>query len=155
MSPSEAVTPSSPEADAPPLSGRWLRFWQPQHQPAPGWVAALALLGAFNPAPIALAGIHHFYLGRPRWGVLYLLLGWTPIPRVACALEGVGYLVLALHQGIPGAWPWPRRMPQTEIAAQAQAIATAIRELDRLRQEGLITEREFEQQRRQLLGEDG
>jgi len=34
---------------------------------------------------------------------------------------------------------------------QTQAIATALRELEQLRQEGLISEQEFEQNRRSLL----
>ena len=35
--------------------------------------------------------------------------------------------------------------------SQVKAIAEAMRELDRLREDGLLTEYEFEQKRRQLL----
>jgi hypothetical protein len=36
-------------------------------------------------------------------------------------------------------------------APQVKAIAEALRELDQLREDGLVTEYEFEQKRRQLL----
>ena len=126
-------------------------LWGTRDRPAPVVVAALAFIGAFTPTPIAPTGLHKFYLGRPRWGVLYLLLGWTPIPRVACALEGLGYLIIALNQGHLGGSLLPQGSTKSGIAAQTQAMVAAIRDLERLRQEGLITEQEFEQQRRQLL----
>ena len=129
-------------------------FWSSREHPTPVVVATLAFIGAFTPTPIALTGLHQFYLGRPRWGVLYLLLGWTPIPRVACALEGLGYLIIALNQGPLGGPLLPQGSAKSEIAAQTQAMVAAIRDLERLRQEGLITEQEFEQQRRQLLETD-
>ncbi|MDA0267292.1 MAG: SHOCT domain-containing protein [Cyanobacteria bacterium] len=111
--------------------------------------AALAFAGALNPLPLPLAGLHKFYLGHPRWGVIYLLLNWTQVPRIACALEGVWYLL-----------PWPGDRltptapsvhPQMTLAQQTQLVAATIRDLEQLRQDGLITEWEFEQQRRQLL----
>lgn len=125
------------------------------------WVtaAALAFAGAFNPLPFPLTGLHKVYLGQPLWGGVYFLLGWTQVPRVACFLEGVWYVtgcqqfnfnVLKLSQ---------RRFstPQTGwvTSEQTQAIATALRELDKLRQEGLISEYEFEQKRRQLFEQIG
>lgn len=84
------------------------------------------------------------------------MLNWTQIPRIACVLEGVWYLL-----------PWPEHrgalispilMPKAQgstdhgtLAQQTQLVAATIRDLEQLRQEGLITEWEFEQQRRQLL----
>ncbi len=47
----------------------------------------LALSGA-----LTISGLHKFYLGQPLRGVLYVLLSWTPIPKVACAIEAVWYL---------------------------------------------------------------
>ena len=52
--------------------------------------AILAFAGTFLPTP--LTGLHKFYVGQPWWGLLYMLLSWTPIPRVASAIEGVWYL---------------------------------------------------------------
>lgn len=37
-------------------------------------------------------GAHKFYLGRPVFGVIYLLLCWTPIPWVIGILEAITYI---------------------------------------------------------------
>jgi len=111
--------------------------------------AALAFAGALVPFPIT--GIHKFYLGQPIWGGIYLLLGWTQIPRIACAVEGVWFLsrsqrlqdsTTSLGGDVPDG---------VRASEQTQAIAIALRELEQLRQEGLISEQEFEQNRRSLL----
>lgn len=115
-------------------------------QPKRGIAIILALLGTITP----LAGLHKFYVGQPLWGVIYLLLWSTPMPRIACAIDAVWYLVqeseqFQLHfQGFG----------QTHAGIEPQqvsAIANALRELDRLREDGLVSEYEFEQKRRQLL----
>jgi TM2 domain-containing membrane protein YozV len=110
--------------------------------------AGLAWLGVFIP------GVHKFYLGQPVWGVVYLLLSWTPIPRVACAVEGA----LLLGQSEDAfAQRWGAK-PSTSGSVDANhinALGAALRELDALRQEGLISELEFEHKRRQLLDQAG
>ncbi|MGD1908055.1 MAG: SHOCT domain-containing protein [Leptolyngbyaceae cyanobacterium] len=119
--------------------------------------AALAFAGALNPLPLPLAGLHKFYLGDPRWGVVYLLLNWTQIPRIACALEGVWYLLPWAGRDISLVTLGSGQASETKIALaqQTQVMAATIRELEKLRQEGLVTEWEFEQQRRQLLETPG
>lgn len=107
----------------------------------------LALLGTITP----LAGLHKLYLGQPLWGVIYLLLWTTPIPRIASAIDAVWYLVQDLEQfqlqfnGQSDRYLNPNNM------TPLSAIADDLRELDRLREDGLVTEYEFEQKRRQLL----
>lgn len=106
----------------------------------------LAWLGVLAP----VSGFHKFYLGQPIWGTLYLLLSWTPIPRVACAVEG--FLLLAQPaDAFASLETSPSRAKGGLDPAQVSALGTALRELDALRQEGLISELEFEQKRRQLL----
>lgn len=110
---------------------------------------ALALLGTITP----ISGLHKFYLGQPLWGLIYLALFATPIPQIASAVDLVWYLVKG-HEGGQfngglGAWlDRPAVDPQVQ---QMPAIAEAIRQLEQLRQEGLVSEYEFEQKRRQLL----
>lgn len=115
---------------------------------------SLAWLGA-----VLFPGLHKFYLGQPRWGVAYLLLSWTPIPRIACAVEGVWLLTQppeffeAIQAASSNAAPSTSSgaaVPPIDVA-QVNALGSALRELDRLRQEGLLSELEFEQKRRQLL----
>ncbi|ASC69813.1 hypothetical protein XM38_007420 [Halomicronema hongdechloris C2206] len=117
----------------------------------------LALVGALTPTPFPLAGLHKFYLGQPGWGTLYLILGWTQISRIACAIEAVWYLTQpeSAFQARVAAKVNPAALGagQTDVAAPALTLqlATALRELEHLRQEGLISEYEFESQRRTLL----
>ncbi|MBR8826306.1 MAG: NINE protein [Gomphosphaeria aponina SAG 52.96 = DSM 107014] len=104
----------------------------------------LALLGTVTP----LAGIHKFYLGQPLWGILYFILNWsTPMAQIACAIEAVWFFVQDLEQ-------FNVRFNDQLAGSRGVAvkdIATAVRELDQLRLDGLISEYEFEQKRRQLI----
>lgn len=124
---------------------------------------SLAFAGAL-PTPLPLAWLHKFYLGQYLWGVAYLLLAPTGIAQVACCLEGIWYLSQSDDA-------FSDRFPKSSLAANigasaevisnsasstspdriAAQVATALRDLDRLRQEGLMTEYEFEQKRRKLL----
>ncbi|ABA20553.1 conserved hypothetical protein [Trichormus variabilis ATCC 29413] len=101
---------------------------------------------------VSISGLHKFYLGQPLWGLLYVLLSWTPIPKVASAIEGVWYLAQdeeAFDRNFNLGKPAVKQSPY--VVNQVGAIADALRELDNLRQDGLISEYEFEQKRRQLL----
>jgi TM2 domain-containing membrane protein YozV len=115
---------------------------------------ALAWAGALAPSPIPLSGLHKFYLGQPGWGVLYLLLSWTQIPRIACAIEGV-WMLTQPQEAFTNHWGQQvdsqADASSTIDPAQVNALGLALRELDTLRQDGLISELEFEQKRRQLL----
>jgi TM2 domain-containing membrane protein YozV len=113
----------------------------------------LALAGIVMP----VSGLHKFYLGQPGWGILYVLLSWTAIPKIASVIEGIWYIcqnqddfdsnfnnMLPLQPATVAATP-------TVDPDQVGAIAEALRHLDQLRQDGLISEYEFEQKRRQFL----
>ena len=119
----------------------------------------IAAILAFTGTVIPISGLHKFYLGQPLWGLLYVLLSWTPIPHVASAIEGFWYLSqdgdefdrnfnLDLEQAT--FWRMPNRPPAVD-PTHVSAIADALRQLDCLRQDGLISEYEFEQKRRQML----
>lgn len=119
--------------------------------------AVLALTGVLNPGPFPLTGLHKFYAGQPLWGGIYLILGWTHISRIACAIDGLWYLLQYYQEEPSPPLPLVRISTQTAVMAsqQTQAIAIALRELEKLRQEGLISEDEFEQKRRNLLDKLG
>lgn len=109
----------------------------------------LAIASAVSP----VSGLHKFYLGQPIWGIVYLLLSWTPIPKIASVIEAAWYFLQnnsefdqrfnALASSIHSAGASP--------ANTMNAVAEALRQLESLRQEGLISEYEFEQKRRQLI----
>jgi TM2 domain-containing membrane protein YozV len=116
----------------------------------------VAAILAFSGTLVPVSGLHKFYLGQPLWGVLYLLLSWTPIPRVASAIEGFWYLVQdgeEFDRNFNADTVVAFRSPvRSAVDPQnVNALADALRQLESLRQEGLISEYEFEQKRRQLL----
>ena len=111
----------------------------------------IAAILAFS-GTLTISGLHKFYLGQPLWGILYVLLSWTPIPKVACAIEGVWYLTqdeetfdryFNLCESV--------MKVSTQVGNQVESVANALRELETLRQDGLISEYEFEKKRRQML----
>lgn len=114
---------------------------------------AIALISTIFPLP--MAGLHKFYLGQPMWGIIYLLLWYTPIPRLASAIDAVWYFVQgedSFHCQFNPLFPAGSEIPTGETnPQQVIGIAEALRELDRLRADGLVSEYEFEQKRRQLL----
>lgn len=55
---------------------------------------AAALLALF----LGGFGIHKFYLGRPLWGILYLLFCWTLVPALVAFIEAIVYLCTSDEQ---------------------------------------------------------
>jgi TM2 domain-containing membrane protein YozV len=115
--------------------------------------AALAFVGVVSPIP--LAGLHKFYLGQTWWGVGYLLMAEPGVSRIASAIEGIWYLFqdkATFDRNFNGI-----ELPTAPAASDVvnpehiSSIAQALRHLDQLRQDGLISEYEFEQKRRSLL----
>lgn len=120
-----------------------------------------ALLALVSAIPMLPSGLHKFYLGQRQWGVVYLLLCWTPIPRFASALEGIWYLFQDQDEfdqnfnRLTAAGSQVKGVSVPVEPTHVSAIADALRQLDQLRQDGLLSEYEFEQKRRQLLDRIG
>jgi TM2 domain-containing membrane protein YozV len=112
----------------------------------------VAIILAFAGMTIPVAGFHKFYLGQPVWGIVYLLLSWTPIPHIASAIEAVWYLTqdsTHFDNNFNSVDPQITKSPLH--SHPMTTVADSIRELDKLRADGLISEYEFEQKRRQWL----
>ncbi len=112
---------------------------------------SVAAILAFS-GTLTVSGLHKFYLGQHFWGLLYVLLSWTPIPKVASAIEGVWYLAQD-EEAFDRNFNFGKSAIKNsqQVSNNVGAMAEALRELDALRQDGLISEYEFEQKRRQLL----
>jgi TM2 domain-containing membrane protein YozV len=112
----------------------------------------VAIILAFAGVVLPVAGFHKFYLGQPLWGIIYLLLSWTPIPHMASAIEAVWYLTQDRIYFEGNFNATNTFAPALPTATQPMiSMAESIRELDKLRADGLISEYEFEQKRRQWL----
>ncbi|HHP7244844.1 MAG TPA: SHOCT domain-containing protein [Elainellaceae cyanobacterium] len=125
----------------------------------------LAFLG------IVVPGLHKFYLREWRWGMVYLILGITHVPQIAGVIEGLWYWSQSddefdhnfnrtisfpsLHNHTqPESIDVKPRIDDALYSSQSdsiEAIANAVRQLEALRQDGLMSEYEFEQKRRRLL----
>ncbi|MBW4442751.1 MAG: SHOCT domain-containing protein [Plectolyngbya sp. WJT66-NPBG17] len=118
--------------------------------------ALLAIAGAI---PIAggfhLVGLHKLYLGQRWWCLIYLALALTgsKIAWIAALFDAVFYLIQNPDEFDVNFND--EAVPETgTISLQSNAVVTiseSLRELDQLRQDGLISEYEFEQKRRKLL----
>jgi TM2 domain-containing membrane protein YozV len=130
--------------------------------------AVLAFAGVL---PLAVPGFpglhlvagHKLYLGQWRWALLYMVLAMMPVPWVANMawmaglFEGIWYLTQDPEEfdlnfnSDDSAVPLASSGPVTKTVRTVADITDAVRDLEQLRQEGLISEYEFEQKRRQLL----
>jgi TM2 domain-containing membrane protein YozV len=106
---------------------------------------------AFLAMLLGWLGAHKFYLGRPVAGVLYLLFCWSGIPGLVGLVEGIFYLVQSDSEFNRKYAP---RLAYDTPRYLGDPIDT-LRRLEALRQEGLISEEEFESKRRQLLDRIG
>jgi TM2 domain-containing membrane protein YozV len=112
----------------------------------------VAVILAFLGVALPVAGFHKFYLGQPLWGIVYLLLSWTPIPHIASAIDAVWYLTQASERFDSNFNSASLSLSASAIVAHPMtSVAESIRQLDKLREDGLISEYEFEQKRRQWL----
>lgn len=102
-----------------------------------------------------LVGLHKLYLGQRWWCLIYVALALTGSKAawIAGLFDAAFYLIQnpdefdanfndepLLESGTVGIKPNP-----------VVAVSDSLRELDQLRQDGLISEYEFEQKRRKLL----
>jgi TM2 domain-containing membrane protein YozV len=113
-------------------------------------------------------GAHKFYLGRTGAGIAYLLFSWTFIPSVIAFVEGIVYLTMApedfnaKYNALPGggyAMLPGQQQPQQIVvnvaqqsSAPAKSVAEELKALNDLRMQGALTEEEFADQKRKLLG---
>ncbi|MFZ9736526.1 MAG: NINE protein [Prochlorotrichaceae cyanobacterium] len=124
---------------------------------------AMILALASGLAPIS--GFHKFYLGQRQWGIVYLLLSLfpptLPIPHIASLFELVWYLLQdsvefdanfnggQLSERSDRVDTWTHQASRASEAVKA--VEEAVNRLEKLRQDGLISELEFEEKRRVLL----
>ncbi|QDZ41508.1 hypothetical protein FRE64_10740 [Euhalothece natronophila Z-M001] len=118
----------------------------------------LAVVGAISP----IAGFHKFYLRQYRWGLFYLLISVILTPQPLNDFWFFSYLGVAqVASGLEAMWYFLQSEAEFqgrfsgEFASDPKLVAQtteAIRKLDELRADGLLSEYEFEQQRRQLMG---
>lgn len=129
-------------------------------------VAALLaiFLGAF--------GVHHFYLGNKKLGILYLVFCWTFLPGFIAFIEGILFLLMEEEEfeykynlsvpsdhrkkkktGIRLLLPKKRKKKnafEEEAPSEKISIADEIEKLHNLMLRGIISEQEFAERKNRL-----
>lgn len=95
-------------------------------------------------------GIHQFYLGNAKRGLLYLLFSWTFIPALMALIDAIRILTTSDAD-------WLAKYPplgQATVADRTEATSDPSLQLQRyakMHTEGHLTDEEFEEKKRQLL----
>ncbi|MGG6265006.1 SHOCT domain-containing protein [Leptolyngbya sp. AN03gr2] len=109
-------------------------------------VGVVPVFGGFH-----LVGLHKLYLGQRWWCLIYLALALTgsKIAWIAALFDAVFYLIQN-----PDEFDVNFNDEVAAVGLSANpvlSVSESLRELDQLREDGLISEYEFEQKRRKLL----
>jgi TM2 domain-containing membrane protein YozV len=106
---------------------------------------AAGLLGIF----LGAFGAHHFYLGNTARGLIYFLLFWTIIIPIIGLVEGI-MIITMTDEEFDNKYNNGVRYNNSFNNVRPN-IPSELRELHRLKEEGIITPAEFEEQKRKLL----
>jgi TM2 domain-containing membrane protein YozV len=106
-------------------------------------------------------GAHKFYVGKTAMGIVYLCFCWTFIPAVISLVEAILFLTaseqafnLKYNAGLVAALPQQNIVVnvQNTTAPIAASSAESLKALHDLKVSGALTEEEFAQEKRKLLG---
>ncbi|NJO00968.1 MAG: NINE protein [Bacteroidia bacterium] len=95
-------------------------------------------------------GIHRFYLGNIKQGLMHLLFFWTGIPYIVSLVDTVGFLTMSQDN-------FDRKyngylVPEGGFNSSNQVyIADELHKLDLLFKRGVITFEEFERRKAKLM----
>jgi TM2 domain-containing membrane protein YozV len=103
------------------------------------------LLGIF----LGAFGAHHFYLGNTARGLIYFLLFWTIIIPIIGLVEGI-IIITMPDADFDNKYNNGIRYNHSFNSSPVN-VASELRELSRLKEEGIITQSEFEEQKKKLL----
>jgi TM2 domain-containing membrane protein YozV len=100
-------------------------------------------------------GIHKFYLGQTFAGVMYLIFSWTCIPGIISFFEFLGLCFMSdreFHtryssQYLPSQFSTPPAIDTTS----SKDATSALYDLKKLYEDGVITAEEYEAKRRKML----
>ncbi|MEH1836969.1 MAG: NINE protein [Nostoc sp.] len=93
-------------------------------------------------------GIHKFYLGQNGAGILYLLFCWTCIPALIAFVE---FFVLLFMSDAEFNTKFNQGIASAGGAISAKDATSALADLKKLFDSGVITAEEYEEKRQKLL----
>ncbi|MDJ0733621.1 MAG: NINE protein [Nostocaceae cyanobacterium] len=93
-------------------------------------------------------GVHKFYLGQNLAGILYLLFFWTFIPSIIAFVE---FFLLILMSDDDFNRKFNNMVTKSGGAISAKDATSALADLKKLYDSGVITAEEYEDKRQKLL----
>ncbi|HEV7348407.1 NINE protein [Telluribacter sp.] len=93
-------------------------------------------------------GVHRFYLGQTGLGILYLIFCWTLIPAIIAFIDAIIFWTQSkeafdakYNQGVQ----------QPTYGASTTNVADELSKLNSLKQQGVLTEDEFQARKAKIL----
>lgn len=89
-------------------------------------------------------GVHRFYLGQTGLGIIYLLFFWTFIPAVVAIIDFLIWLTMTDEK-------FNEKYNQGIAMPASSTNANTLEKLFELKEKGVISESEFQEQKSRLL----
>ena len=91
-------------------------------------------------------GVHRFYLKQTGLGILYLVFFWTLIPSIAALVDGIIFLTQT-DEAFNAKYNKDMQIPSVPVGN----VADELSKFSALRDQGVITEQEFQDRKNLLL----
>ena len=95
-------------------------------------------------------GVHRFYLNQPGRGILYLLFCWTFIPAFLGLIDFVGLLIMS-EDTFNLKYNQKYNVVVNVGEQSHHSSIDELKKLHELKEQGIITQEEFEMKKRDLL----
>lgn len=98
-------------------------------------------------------GVHRFYLGQTGLGFLYLVFCWTFIPAILGLIDAIIFWTMSEDKFNNKYNQAVRQFMQSSTSAPSISAAEKLEKLAGLKERGMLTDAEFNQQKAQLLAQ--
>jgi TM2 domain-containing membrane protein YozV len=96
-------------------------------------------------------GVHRFYLGQTGLGFLYLVFFWTFIPVILGLIDAIIFWTISENSFNNKYNLALKQFMQSSTSAPSLSVTEKLERLASLKERGMLTDDEFNQQKAQLL----
>ncbi|WP_461133927.1 NINE protein [Spirosoma lituiforme] len=96
-------------------------------------------------------GVHRFYLSQTGLGFLYLVFCWTFIPAIVALIDAIIFWTMDEQKFNSKYNQGALQFMQTNMQGTSLSSVEQLEKLAMLREKGMLTEDEYDQQKRQVL----
>jgi TM2 domain-containing membrane protein YozV len=98
-------------------------------------------------------GVHRFYLGQTGLGFIYFIFCWTLIPALIALIDAIIFWTMDEQRFNDKYNQGALQFMQRGMSANNLSSTEQLERLAALREKGLLTQQEFDQQKQQLLSQ--